>query len=80
MLGDSVLEPYLSKTISQEIEKLGQEQWAKVLGDNAQPTPKDWDAAVKHNVKEYLESEEIAKRLADCLSGATKGKTDDQSE
>lgn len=74
MLGDNAIEPYLSKTISQEIEKLGQEAWAEVLAKNGEPTPKDWNAAVKHNVSKFLESQEIAQRLTECLFGTAMNK------
>lgn len=68
MLGDSALEPYLSKTISQEIEKLGQEAWAEVLAKNGEPRPADWDKVVKDGVTKFLGGPDTARRLVERVT------------
>lgn len=65
---DSVLEPFLSKTICAEIERLGQEKWAEVLAENGlseTPNPETWNDAVRGKVREYLASPDVAHRLVE---------------
>jgi hypothetical protein len=61
-------EPYLSKTIAREIERLGQEQWAKFLAEGGESRPVDWDEIVKSNVTKFLESPDAARRLVERVA------------
>jgi len=61
-------ETYLNRAISEQIEKLGQEQWAAVLAENGEPRPANWDEVVKGNVTKFLESPDIAHRLVERVS------------
>jgi hypothetical protein len=65
---DSLGHAYLNQAIAEQVQKLGQEQWAVVLAEHGEPLPENWDVIVKSNVTMFLESPDTARRLVERVS------------
>lgn len=59
---------YISQSIHEQIEKLGQEAWAEVLAKNGEPRPADWDEVVKDGVTKFLGGPDTARRLVERVT------------